>query len=113
MDTLIIDILPGDTYLLCSDGLSTYMDDPNELAKYMGRDAIEETPKKLIDIANKEGVSDNITVVMVRGIPSAEEAEEQQLRADDVFHQLDVLRKISLFRHLTTKSWSKFSISHA
>ncbi len=107
VDTLIIDILPGDTYLLCSDGLSTYMDDPNELAKYMGRDEIEETPKKLIDIANKRGGSDNITVVMVRGIPSAEEAEEQQLRADDVFHQLDVLRKISLFRHLNYKELVK------
>ena len=107
VDTLIMDVLPGDTYLLCSDGLSSYMEDPNELAKYMGRDDLGASTKKFVEIANQRGGSDNITVVMVRGVPSEEEALEQENRAKDVFHQLDVLRQISLFKHLNYKELVK------
>ncbi|MBL92170.1 MAG: protein phosphatase [Myxococcales bacterium] len=107
VDSLIMDILPGDTYLLCSDGLSSYMDDPNEMAKYMGREDLEASTTKFIELANQRGGSDNITVVMVRGVPSPEEAVEQEKRAQDVFHQLDVLRQISLFRHLNYKELVK------
>ena len=107
VDSLIMDILPGDTYLLCSDGLSSYMDDPNEMAKYMGREDLEASTTKFVELANQRGGSDNITVVMVRGVPSPEEAVEQEQRAQDVFHQLDVLRQISLFRHLNYKELVK------
>jgi len=58
---------PGDVYLLCSDGLSGMVTDEN-----MGRilsDADPDLDKKaghLIDAANENGGTDNITVILVR-----------------------------------------------
>ncbi len=58
---------PGDIYLLCSDGLSGEVDDPNilRLASESG-DRVEELCKKLIQTACANGGKDNVTVICVR-----------------------------------------------
>jgi PPM family protein phosphatase len=56
---------PGDTFILCSDGLANMLDD-KELLDVVRQCQLEEAPKKLIDLANERGGDDNITVIVVR-----------------------------------------------
>jgi protein phosphatase len=55
---------PGDRYLLCSDGLSDYVDADaiaGTLARY---DDLDRCARHLVDLALAEGAPDNVTVVV-------------------------------------------------
>ena len=54
----------GDCYLLCSDGMSNYIDNP-ELERLLSTTWYRRAPQFLIDLANERGGDDNITVVVV------------------------------------------------
>lgn len=97
VDTLLTDLLPGDRYLLCSDGLSGYIRE-EEWEKFLGAAGIDELPEKLIKLANHRGGKDNITAIVleVEGEASAPEKAEVEAR-------MEVLRRIPLFRHLKYK----------
>jgi serine/threonine protein phosphatase PrpC len=57
---------PGDQVLLCSDGLSGPVDDP-EIAGTLGWDApLQEKVEQLIEQANAAGGPDNVTAVVLR-----------------------------------------------
>jgi len=60
-----IDASPGDSLILCSDGLTNMVDceDITELCSKLG---VEELVHQLIDSANQNGGVDNSTVVCVR-----------------------------------------------
>lgn len=98
-DTLVFDVLPGDTYLLCSDGLSRYLEDEGELAQILAEEDLGGLPQRLVDLANERGGKDNVTALTVRVDDDAEEAE----RSTEVNLRVDTLRDISLFEHLTMK----------
>jgi protein phosphatase len=57
-------VWPGDRLLLCSDGLSDYVDDPDigaALATYSDR---EQCAEQLVKLAHQAGAPDNVTVVI-------------------------------------------------
>lgn len=58
--------LPGDTLLVCSDGLTDLVDKSLITAILTGSDSIEEKGKRLIDAANSKGGKDNVTVALVQ-----------------------------------------------
>ena len=71
-DTIDFELLPGDQFLLCSDGLHFYLNDQRIIDLLKGDD-VKALPKKLIDLANTGGGHDNITAVVVRvEMPKAE-----------------------------------------
>lgn len=75
VDSLTLDLRPGDQLLLCSDGLTGVIDDDiieGELTP--GTDA-EATVNRLVDLANEGGGPDNITVVLLRYEDPDAEAE--------------------------------------
>jgi serine/threonine protein phosphatase PrpC len=98
-DTIDFEILPGDQFLLCSDGLHAYLDDARIVDALKGDD-VKLLPKRFIDLANAGGGHDNITAIVVRveGQPAA--ADD---RAAELARKVDVLRKMPLFRHLIYK----------
>ena len=55
---------PGDSFVLCSDGLANLVDD-EEIAACVRALPLDEVPQALIDLANERGGDDNITVVAV------------------------------------------------
>lgn len=63
VDTSALDALQGDQYLLCSDGLYSYLKDAEipEIAGGGGRGSVEQ----FINLANRRGGRDNITAVLV------------------------------------------------
>ncbi|MEO1232063.1 MAG: protein phosphatase 2C domain-containing protein, partial [Myxococcota bacterium] len=66
VDTLVMDILPGDTFLACSDGMHGYVESEAELGQLLAHDDGEEIPPRLVGLANARGGKDNITVVVMR-----------------------------------------------
>ncbi|MCK6545506.1 cyclic nucleotide-binding domain-containing protein [Myxococcota bacterium] len=102
VDTLVFDLLPGDTYLLCSDGLHGYLEGEAELAQILFGEDGEEIPRRLIGLANARGGKDNITSVVLR-VPG----DAADPSAVDVIEKMDILRRIPLFRHLNYKELVK------
>ncbi len=98
VDTLIFDILDGDTLMLCSDGLHGYLGDGGELPAIVGAAAITDVPKKLIGLANERGGQDNITNVVLRAQSvSFEEKTAETKRMTLVNARFDALSNIELF----------------
>ena len=64
IDTQYVELMPGDAYLLCSDGLHNYIESSSDLATPMGADD-DGGVKGLIKLANDRGGKDNITVMLV------------------------------------------------
>lgn len=71
------DVEPGDTYLLCSDGLSGMVDDDELCRIAAGEEDLEKACQLLINTANEHGGEDNVTVVLVR----VEDASMDEMRA--------------------------------
>lgn len=63
VDTLATEVLPGDTFLLCTDGLHGYLD-VEELPMFL-TEPPELAAPMLVDLANQRGGKDNITAVVV------------------------------------------------
>lgn len=100
VDTFDFDILPGDSFLISSDGLYVYLKE-KEVPSFLASGDIKEVPKQLIDIANDGGGHDNITAVVVR--VSDAPATEAGGRAKELSLKLDVLRGMQMFRFLSYK----------
>lgn len=59
----------GDMLLLCSDGLTSHVADA-ELLEIASQNPPEQAVKRLVDLANERGGSDNISVIVVRAEPA-------------------------------------------
>jgi PPM family protein phosphatase len=72
VDLQTVPALPGDVFLICSDGLTTMLGD-DHIARVLARSSSLETAlRTLVDEANRAGGRDNITVVAFRlGDPAA------------------------------------------
>jgi serine/threonine protein phosphatase PrpC len=99
VDTLVIEVLPGDAFLLASDGLTGYLESPEELRTPLGQDD-DSCVKSLIDLANERGGKDNITCVVLRLVGEAADAEA---RAKRLALKREVLAKMPLFARLTER----------
>ncbi len=107
VDTLVFDVVAGDTLLLCSDGLHQYTTDAAELAGLLCERDAAVLPARLISVANHRGGSDNISAIVVRAsAPEADAAEAR--RSDGVLRGLEALRRIDLMRNLSMAELVKF-----
>ncbi|MBI2839417.1 MAG: Stp1/IreP family PP2C-type Ser/Thr phosphatase [Acidobacteria bacterium] len=66
VDLLTEDAKDGDLYLLCSDGLSTMLDDDEILQILKAASTAEAACERLIERANEAGGEDNITAIVIR-----------------------------------------------
>lgn len=104
-DFLFIETQPGDTLVLCSDGLTDYAGEEAVLQIINDWGAGGATTR-LIEAANKGGGGDNITVIVVRVSEDEEPTEEvavdeQPTRRLMHTHKLAFLRNRFFFQHLT------------
>jgi PPM family protein phosphatase len=92
VDTFSIETKPGDLFLLCSDGLTSMVDDETILREVeRNRGDLGRAAKALVRAANKGGGEDNITVVFFEIVgddetertvtlpPPSEDVEEETL----------------------------------
>jgi PPM family protein phosphatase len=64
-------VTPGDTILLCSDGLTRELSDAQIAALLAKSESAKKTASRLIDLAKQAGGGDNITAIVVRPLPEA------------------------------------------
>src|SRR5215510_3971691 len=106
VDTFDFDILPGDRFLICSDGMYAYVDDA-ELPKLLADGDVKDVPRKLLELANTGGGHDNITAVVVRiGETSSTELAP---RTTEVSLKLEVLKSMQMFRYMSYKELVRIS----
>lgn len=65
VDLYADDARPGDVYVLCSDGLSGMLTDPEILGVVRGHGAPEAISGALVAMANEHGGEDNVTAVVI------------------------------------------------
>jgi len=97
VDVIDFDVLAGDRFLLCTDGLHGYLEEA-EIPRFFEETPEAELTERLVELANERGGKDNITGVIVR-VPDAEAGVDKLAR--EVNLKLDILHRMSLFRHLT------------
>ena len=64
VDGSVTPVRVGDCLLLCSDGLSNFVEEP-DLIEVLSRQLYRDVPQVLVDLANARGGDDNITVVLI------------------------------------------------
>lgn len=99
VDTLAIEVLPGDLFMICSDGLHGYLDGNDAFQKILRDVPAEGQAQALIDHANEAGGKDNITNIIVR----IEGSEADKARARRLTQKREILAKMQLFSRLTER----------
>jgi len=66
VDVHTVPAAPGDVFMLCSDGLTTMVDEERIAAALGGARSMKEAVRSLVDAANKAGGRDNITALAFR-----------------------------------------------
>ncbi len=69
VDIDIFDVSVGDTFMLCTDGLYNAVNEEN-IINCLQEDNIEIATNNLIDTSLNNGASDNVSVVLVKGVRS-------------------------------------------
>lgn len=69
VDMTVEDLAPGDIYLLCSDGLHDVVEPPEMYELVQRAKDLEAACFDLVDLANRRGGPDNITVVLAKAGP--------------------------------------------
>jgi serine/threonine protein phosphatase PrpC len=99
VDTLVMEVLPSDTFVLASDGLTGYLEAPEELAKPLALEG-DAAAKALVELANERGGKDNITAIIVK---LGDEGVVDDARARRLALKREVLAKMPLFSRLTER----------
>jgi protein phosphatase len=73
VDVAVHETLPGDVYLLCSDGLNDMVADDAIGAALQAGGALEDAAARLVALANASGGRDNVTVILARVLAGADE----------------------------------------
>ncbi|MEM8664655.1 MAG: protein phosphatase 2C domain-containing protein [Pseudomonadota bacterium] len=71
LETLYGDLRPGDTFVLCSDGLTLHVEDEEIKELTLGQD-VKAAKDALIALALERGAQDNVTVIVVRAVEAVE-----------------------------------------
>lgn len=102
VDILQMELLDGDRFLLCSDGLCEYMPDKEFVRIIESEREIPKLPKIFIDFANKKGGKDNITAVVLQVGELG-----NQTQVDNIVKKVQVLKGIPMFKHFDYKEMNK------
>jgi serine/threonine protein phosphatase PrpC len=65
LDAARVSVRAGDCFLLCSDGMSNHIDDP-EIERLLRVTWHRRVPQLFVDLANQRGGDDNITVILIQ-----------------------------------------------
>ncbi len=98
VDTFYFEILPGDKFLLCSDGLYNYFRNKEEIVELVSLEQDEEVATKAISLANARGGKDNISVIIVK--VSGDTVDEITKHFE---HRLNIIKEVIIFKNLTYK----------
>lgn len=96
VDTFELDVFGGDSFLVCSDGLSGYFSSDSQIADLLEQEDVKKITEDCIDYANAGGGKDNITSIVVRVT-----SDSQQTL--DIQRTMEVMRTTPYFQYLGYK----------
>jgi serine/threonine protein phosphatase PrpC len=100
VDTLLLDVLPADRFVICSDGLHDSIEEEGWLAGRLEGAAIAAVPAELVGFANAAGGHDNVTAIAVQIDPDDPEIEVVDEMTADVQARFAALASVFLFEGL-------------
>jgi PPM family protein phosphatase len=101
VDTLQVEILSGDQFLLCTDGFYRYTNPDALKALHDGEPA--QCIPKMIEFAKRAGGEDNITVIALTMEPKKIETKS----AIDILQKTELMTKVPLFRFMNFNEIAK------
>lgn len=103
VDLIELELCAGDRFVLCTDGLSEYLEGVDELAAIV-QGPPAEAPQRLVAFANGKGGRDDITAMLLQ-VVEPEEARDGTQASQVEQHKLrmDTLGAIWLLKHLSYK----------
>ncbi len=93
VDTTHIELMAGDIFLLCSDGLHGYTED-KDILSFASLGTLQEMAASAIEFANQRGGKDNITTIYVRVSTEL----KTEVPASD---KIRLLKSVRLFKYCT------------
>ncbi|NLN62242.1 MAG: Stp1/IreP family PP2C-type Ser/Thr phosphatase [Myxococcales bacterium] len=101
VDTIDFEVLPGDQFLLASDGLTGYLEN-TDITDILNPDEndLKKITRAFIDLANARGGKDNITNIVVR---IHDHDGQAALKLKEVDQKIATLRQMPIFKLLTRK----------
>lgn len=105
VDAIDFDVLEGDRILICSDGLHEYLTDEDIASLISGASTIEGMPDRLIELANSQGGSDNITALCLE-IKEVRDSETQV--SVDTLNMMEFIQRIPMFADLDFRELTSF-----
>ncbi len=100
VDTFELDVQGGDSFLVCSDGLSGYFKHDDHIIDLMELEEPRKITERSIEFANAGGGKDNITSIVVR---VREDASQQH----DIQATIELLKSTPYFQYLAYKETLK------
>ncbi len=70
-------LLVGDYVLLCSDGLTRMVTDPEIASTLLTSTSAQESADRLVDLANENGGVDNVSVIVLHAVEKKESVLER------------------------------------
>lgn len=101
-DVLSVEVMKGDRFVLCTDGVSRYLQSPKELSELSANQTVEELSQKLMTLIKERNSKDNATVLCFE-VPVVTEASVAQSTSDKVSanEKERLIKQVPLFRYLT------------
>ena len=100
IDTLFIDVRPGDLFVICSDGVSDVIDD-NDLLEASRTEEPERLADRLVEEAYRGGSTDNATAVTV-SVDGPEPSSFGEGAPVDTIRKVTFLEQVPLFAELNS-----------
>ncbi|MBM4319035.1 MAG: cyclic nucleotide-binding domain-containing protein [Deltaproteobacteria bacterium] len=103
VDAVELELFSGDRFLLCTDGLTEYVEEPVQLQAILTEGPLEGAPRRLIAHANARGGRDNVTAMVLE--VAELELKDDGLATEVMQHKfrMDTLGAIWLLKHLSYK----------
>lgn len=95
VDTIQVELMSGDMFLLCTDGLYGYFDKADMRNQF--QIDVQKLPEHLVKLAKERGGRDNITGIAVK----IDEAKEAKSDVIDVFRKAEIMGKIPIFKYMS------------
>ncbi len=99
LDVEIVELQPGDVFILCSDGLDKEVN-PSEMLEIAGRQNERSLSDTLVDLALSRGSRDNVTVVTVE-ISGKSPSSARLTSPGDDFHSAETLQRVDTVKQPT------------
>lgn len=81
-ETLHGDVRPGDTFVLCSDGLTLHVEDDEIRNALRQSDTVDGAADRLVKLALERGGEDNVTVLIVKAVDAEDDGQRTLWQAE-------------------------------